>query len=132
MSAGIDKVKIVNSFGICKSSCRPSQVQSEARVRVTACHVTTPGIVPSEMPGGNSKWHTSLFRDMPNGINTRQNPMKRSSPERPAPATTPAPAPAKKKRRGMTTRGGAVENVIDLTRGNKNGLFQSAADDQSR
>jgi hypothetical protein len=36
-SAGIDKVTSANSFGICKSSCRPSKVQSKARIRVTAC-----------------------------------------------------------------------------------------------
>jgi hypothetical protein len=96
-----------------------------------ACHIATPGMKPSEMPGGNSKWHTSLVNNMPDGMNTRQNPMKRSLPERPAPATTPAPAPAQKKRRGMMTRGDAAGNVINLTRGHKNGLFQSAADVQS-
>jgi hypothetical protein len=131
MSAGVDNVSLANSFGIYKSSYRPSKVQSKARIRVTACYITTPGAKPSEMPGGNSKWHTSLVSDMPNGINARQNPMKRSLPERPAPATTPVPAPAQKTRRGMATRGNAAGNVIDLTRGHKNGLFQPAADNQS-
>jgi hypothetical protein len=131
MSAGIDKVTSANSFGICKSSHRPSKVQSEARIRVAACCIATPGAKPSEMPGGNSKWHASLVSDMPDGMNTRQNPMKPSSPQRPAPARTPVPAPAQKKRRGMATRGDAAGNAIDLTQGHKNGLFQSAADNQS-
>jgi hypothetical protein len=78
MSAGIDNASFANSFGICKSSCRPSKLQSKARIRVTACCIATQGTKPSEMPGGNSKWCTSLVSDMPNGTNTRQNPMKRS------------------------------------------------------
>jgi hypothetical protein len=114
-SAGIDKVTSASSFGIYKSSCRPSEVQSKARIRVTAHCIATPGTKPSEMPGGNSKWCTSLVSHMPDGMNTRQNPRKRSSSERPAPATTPVPAPAQKKRRGMATRGDAAGNAIDLT-----------------
>jgi hypothetical protein len=93
-SAGIDKATSANSFGIHKSSCRPTAVQSKARIGVAACCIATPGAKPSEMPGGNLKWHTSLVSDMPDGTKTRQNPRKRSLPERPAPATTPAPAPA--------------------------------------
>ena len=107
-SASIDTVTAANSFGIYKSTYRPSGQ------RVAAHCITTPGIKPSEMPGGNSKWYTSHISDIPNGINTRQNPLKRSLPERPAPATKPAPA--QKKRKGMImTRGNGKENVIDLT-----------------
>jgi hypothetical protein len=59
------------------------------------------------MPGGNSKWHTSLVSVVPSGINTRQNPMKRSLPdERPAPTK---PTPAQKKRKGMKTRFQSVD-----------------------
>jgi hypothetical protein len=99
-SAGVDKVTSANCFGICKSSHRLSKVQSEARLRVAACGITPHSVKPAEMPGGNSKWGAHLtVRDMPDGTNTRQKPMKRSSPERPAQATTPAPVPAQHQRK---------------------------------
>jgi hypothetical protein len=125
-SAGMDDTATsADSFGIHDSSCRPSKDQSQARQRVTACCIVTPGAKLSETPGGNSKWHTSLVSNMPDGMrNTRQNSMKRNSPERQAPARKPAPA--QKKRKGMTTRGDGEENVTDFTQGNKNGHFQSA------
>jgi hypothetical protein len=105
-AAGIDTVTVANSFGIHKSSYRPREKKSQGQ-RVTAYYVTTPGVKPAEMPGGNSKWHTSLVSVVPSGINTRQNPMKRGLPdERPAPTK---PTPAQKKRKGMKTRFQSVD-----------------------
>jgi hypothetical protein len=111
-SAGVDTATSTSLFGIHKSSCRPSGDQSQACQRVAACCIATPGAKPSEMPGGNSKWRTSLVSHMPDGTSKGQNPMKRSLPETPAPAMKRAPA-QKKKRKGMTTRGNGEENAID-------------------
>jgi hypothetical protein len=52
-------VTIANLLGICKSSYRPTQKSRKSARRVTRYCITTPGIKPSEMPGGNSKWYTS-------------------------------------------------------------------------
>jgi hypothetical protein len=60
-AAGVDAVTLANALGICKSSCRPN---GHAK-RVTGCCVTTPGMKPSEMPGGNSKWHAPIVNEIP-------------------------------------------------------------------
>jgi hypothetical protein len=119
-AAGVDAVTLANALGICKSSCRPNGCDK----RVTGCYVTTPGMKPSEMPGGNSKWHALIVNEIPIAVNARQNAIKRSSPEGPAPATKPVPA--QKKRKGITARRSGAHNVVDLTRSDKNGQFESA------
>jgi hypothetical protein len=66
---GIDAITFANLFGICKSSYSPTGKSP----RVTAYYITTPGIKPSKMPGGNSKWYTTLVKEMSHTVNTRQN-----------------------------------------------------------
>jgi hypothetical protein len=92
------------------------------------------------MPGGNSKWYTTLVNEMPSAVNTRQNPIKRRLPDGP----TTTPVPVLKKRRGIATRHSnpqnvddstryiknfesteTKKNVVDLTRSNKNGQFEA-------
>jgi hypothetical protein len=63
--------------------------------------------------GGNSKWYTILVKEMPRAVNTRQNLMKQSLLEGPAPTTKPAPS--QKKRKGIATRCSGKENVVNLT-----------------
>jgi hypothetical protein len=119
-AAGIDAVTLANALGIYKSSYRPNGYAK----RVTGYYVTTPGMKPSEMPGGNTKWYTLIVNEIPIAVNTRQNAIKRSLPEGPAPATKPVPA--QKKRKGIATRRSGAHNVVDLTRSDKNGQFESA------
>jgi hypothetical protein len=92
-AAGIDAVTLANALGICKSSHRPN---GHAK-RVAGHCVTTPGVKPSEMPGGNSTWCALIVNEIPIAVNTRQNAIKRSLPEGPAPATKPVPAQKKRK-----------------------------------
>jgi hypothetical protein len=74
------------------------------------------------MPGGNSKWYrTLLVKEIPSAVSTR--PLKRGLPERLA--LTMVPVPTQKKRKGITTRRSNSANVVDLTRSDKSGLFQS-------
>jgi hypothetical protein len=134
-AAGIDSLTLANSLGVYKSSYRPPKKPGTSRRRVTGYYITTPGNKPSEMPGGNSKWYTTLVNEMPSAASTRQNPIKRNLPEELTPATTPVPA--LKKRKGIATRRSnpknvrinnfesteTKENVVDLTRSN-NGQFE--------
>jgi hypothetical protein len=59
-AAGVAAVTLANALGIYKSSCRPNGCAK----RVTGCCVTTPGMKPSEMPGGNSKWHALIVNEL--------------------------------------------------------------------
>ena len=134
-AAGIDSLTLANSLGVYKSSYQPPQKPGTSHRRVTGYYITTPGNKPSEMPGGNSKWYTTLVNEMPSAASTRQNPIKRNLPEELTPATTPVPA--LKKRKGIATRRSnpknvrinnfesteTKENVVDLTRSN-NGQFE--------
>jgi hypothetical protein len=69
---------------------------------VTGYYISTPGNKPSQITGGTSKWYTILVKKMQSAVNTRQNQMKQSLPEGPAP--TNKPAPAQKKRKEIATR----------------------------
>jgi hypothetical protein len=71
-NAGINAVTLAYSFCIYKSSYRLTRKYGKTPRRVTGYYITTPGIKPSEMPGGNSKWYTILVKDMPSTVNTRQ------------------------------------------------------------
>jgi hypothetical protein len=79
-AAGVDAVTLANASGICKSSCRPN---GHAK-RVTGCCATTPGMKPSEMPGGNSKWHALIVNEIPIAVNTRQNALRAALEDVPA------------------------------------------------
>ena len=119
-ATGIDKVTSSNSLGVYKSCYRPRGAK-----RITAYYITAPGKKPSEMPGGNSKWYTTLVSEAPKTVNTRHNPaLKHSLPEEFASASTKQ-APTRKKRKAIAARGSMKEHVVDLTRDEMSGLFQS-------
>jgi hypothetical protein len=96
-AAGVDIVTSANSLGVYRSSYKPKGAK-----KITAYFITTPGTKPSKMPGGNSKWYSTLVSETPSTVNTRKNPaLKRTMPEESAPPASTKQAPTSKKRKGI-------------------------------
>ncbi len=81
---GIDILTTANGLGIYKSSYKKLNTQ------VTGYYITTPGVRPSEMLGGNSKWYEKLEGEQPHVVATRNIPVKRNLPEGSTLTTKPA------------------------------------------
>ena len=102
-------------LGIYRSCYRPKGAKG-----ITAYYIMTPGKRPSELPGGNSKWYTTLVSEVKRLgqwiQDTTQPALKRTLPEESAPATSTKQAKMRKKRKVIATRGSMKENVVGLTR----------------
>jgi hypothetical protein len=76
---------------------------------------TTPNLLPSEMPGGNSKWHEMLKSEQPCTFVTRNVLVKQSLPEGSTPATMLASTQKKRRRNTRSCVPDIVIDFIDLT-----------------